>query len=231
MSKKQITGEDGKKYTVKEKKPFYKRVWFWILVVFLIIGGFGAVGGGSDEKADSSSSSKTENSTKKAPVKHSTSKITQENFDKIAVSDSNGWTQDQVKKLFGKDADSTSTQTIENIKADDLIWNNVNGGSLASAITIGFSNGHVVSKGIAGLKVRRDKKIALADFNKIQNGMSKDQVKEIIGSPNGYTISSIAGQTNDMWEYSSDINGNVGANFNITFTNDVVSGKSQSEMK
>lgn len=233
MSKKKVTGQDGKQYVVKEKKPFYKKIWFWVLAVIIVFAAAGSLGGGSDDKADkadkaSSSSTKIE---KKAESKKPTSKLTQANFDKIQVSESNGWTQDQVKKLFGKDADSTSTQTIENVKADDLIWNSVDGGDFASAITIGFSNNHVVSKGIAGIKVDRSKKITLADFNKIQNGMSKDQVKKIVGDPNGYDLSSIAGQTDDMWEYTSKINGDIGANFNVTFTNDVVSGKSQSEMK
>lgn len=40
MAKKKIRGEDGQEYTVKEKKPIYKRVWFWILVVIII----GAIG-------------------------------------------------------------------------------------------------------------------------------------------------------------------------------------------
>lgn len=50
MAKKQVTGEDGKVYTVKEKKPFYKRVWFWIvaIIALFIIGG--ALGGGDDDK-------------------------------------------------------------------------------------------------------------------------------------------------------------------------------------
>lgn len=237
MSKKKVTGADGKTYTVKEKKPFYKKIWFWVVVVIIVLGA-GGMAGGSDDKADtadsSSSSAKTESAktvAKKAPAKQSASKITQANFDKIAVSDSDGWTQDQVKKLFGKDADSSSTQTIQDVKADDLIWNGVSGGSFASAITIGFSNNHVVSKGIAGLKVKRDKKLTLADFNKIQNGMTKDQVKEIVGDPNDYSTSSIMGQTDDMWEYSSNISGDVGANFNVTFTNGTVSGQSQSSMK
>ena len=34
--KKTIKGEDGKEYTMKEKKPFYKKVWFWILAVIVI---------------------------------------------------------------------------------------------------------------------------------------------------------------------------------------------------
>ena len=42
MSKK-IVGDDGKTYV--QKKPFYKRVWFWILVVILVIIAFGSMGG------------------------------------------------------------------------------------------------------------------------------------------------------------------------------------------
>lgn len=34
--KKTVKGEDGKEYTMKEKKPFYKKVWFWILAVIVI---------------------------------------------------------------------------------------------------------------------------------------------------------------------------------------------------
>ena len=39
MAKKEIIGEDGKTYTVKEKKPFYKKPWFIILVGLVILGG------------------------------------------------------------------------------------------------------------------------------------------------------------------------------------------------
>lgn len=34
--KKTVKGDDGKQYTMKEKKPFYKKVWFWILAVIVI---------------------------------------------------------------------------------------------------------------------------------------------------------------------------------------------------
>lgn len=45
MSKK-VMGQDGKTYKVK--KPFYKRVWFWILAVILIVIIGSALNGGSD---------------------------------------------------------------------------------------------------------------------------------------------------------------------------------------
>lgn len=45
MSKK-IVGDDGKTYV--QKKPFYKRVWFWILAIILI-GVIGSAVGGSGD--------------------------------------------------------------------------------------------------------------------------------------------------------------------------------------
>lgn len=47
MAKKKITGEDGKEYTIKEKKPFYKRWWFIALIVIIILG---LIGSGGDEE-------------------------------------------------------------------------------------------------------------------------------------------------------------------------------------
>ncbi|AKX84837.1 phage immunity protein [Enterococcus durans] len=49
MAKKKVTGEDGKTYVMKEKKPFYKRVWFWILAVIVVVIIGSALNGGSDD--------------------------------------------------------------------------------------------------------------------------------------------------------------------------------------
>lgn len=59
MAKKTVVGEDGKQYTVKEKKPFYKRWWFWLIVVILVFWGFGSMGGGSDSSDSGSKKSST----------------------------------------------------------------------------------------------------------------------------------------------------------------------------
>lgn len=57
MAKKTITGEDGKVYTFKVKKPFYKRVWFWLLVLVVLIIGLSSMGSGSSSSSSSNSSS------------------------------------------------------------------------------------------------------------------------------------------------------------------------------
>ncbi|MFZ2670180.1 MAG: phage immunity protein, partial [Enterococcus aquimarinus] len=50
MAKKKVIGEDGKTYVMKEKKPIYKRVWFWILAVMILVAFASSLGGG-DESA------------------------------------------------------------------------------------------------------------------------------------------------------------------------------------
>ncbi|KRM09566.1 DUF3862 domain-containing protein [Paucilactobacillus suebicus] len=225
MSKK-IKGDDGKTYV--QKKPFYKRIWFWILVIIIVIGVGSQMGGsGTSSKSDTSgsNSSSSTGSSKKA------SGITKAKFDAINLSESNGSTLEDIKSSFGKKPDSTSTQTIQNVKSDVDTWDGVNGGDITSNIAIGFSNGHAITKAITGLKVNRSSKITLDQFNAITNGTSQSDVQKQLGKPNGYDYTDIAGTTSDIWEYTSGVKGNAGANFNITFTNGVVSGKTQSSME
>lgn len=78
MSKKTVKDENGKTYTVKEKKPFYKRWWFWLLIVIIIIGFASCSGGGDDsDNSSSDSSSKTEKVSKKKDVSEQLFKIGQ----------------------------------------------------------------------------------------------------------------------------------------------------------
>lgn len=42
MPKKITTDENDKKYIAKEKKPFYKKWWFWLIVIIFAIGIFGS---------------------------------------------------------------------------------------------------------------------------------------------------------------------------------------------
>lgn len=59
---KKVKGEDGKMYKVK--KPFYKKVWFWVVVVLVV----GAIGGGMGEDGaeTESESTATKQTSKKA---------------------------------------------------------------------------------------------------------------------------------------------------------------------
>lgn len=62
MSKETIKNENGKKYTVKEKKPFYKKWWFWLIVIIILIAIFGS-NSGSDNSSSKDSNPKIEKKT------------------------------------------------------------------------------------------------------------------------------------------------------------------------
>lgn len=53
---KKVKNQNGNTYV--QKKPFYKRVWFWVLAIILLFGGISAMSGGSSDSSSSSSSSK-----------------------------------------------------------------------------------------------------------------------------------------------------------------------------
>lgn len=69
MAKKTITGEDGKEYVVKEKKPIYKRPWFIVIVVLLALGVIGnAMNGGKNSNNVAVESSADSPSDEAAPA-------------------------------------------------------------------------------------------------------------------------------------------------------------------
>lgn len=222
---KKIKDANGNTYV--QKKPFYKRFWFWILIVIVV--GAVATNMNKSDKKTTSSDAKTES--KKSASKSNSNKVNLKNFDTITLSETDGSTPGQVKQLFGKVANSTSETTVEGLKSKTYTWSNVLDGSLGSNVVIGFSNNHAIVKSISGLKIDRKKKISLSDFDSVQNNQTKNDVLSKFGKPNGYSITKIADQTSEMWEYTSGIKGDLGANFNVTFTNDAVSGKSQASMK
>lgn len=69
---KKVMDEDGKMYKVK--KPFYKRIWFWILVVIIVLVIGGSLGGESnDKKASDNGGKKVESTAKSSKQKETAS--------------------------------------------------------------------------------------------------------------------------------------------------------------
>jgi len=79
---KKIVDENGNTYV--QKKPFYKRVWFWVLAVIVVII-FGSMSGSGDKakkvsddsakKVSDSSTNKSESSSSVAPATNTTFKV------------------------------------------------------------------------------------------------------------------------------------------------------------
>ena len=68
---KKVMGQDGKMYKVS--KPFYKKVWFWVLIVLLFFGIGGALSGG--ENKDSATATSTSTNKETTAKKEKTYKI------------------------------------------------------------------------------------------------------------------------------------------------------------
>ena len=170
---KKVMGTDGKQYKVK--KPFYKRVWFWLLVIVVVA----AIGGGLNNKGKSSSEStekttvsKTDKTSSNTSKKES-GKITRADFDSIKLGDlmengNGGAKLDDLKAQFGNPS-STSSSTTNGVKTDLVTWTNVEGGWGANVI-VSFTDGNAFSKNLTGFKLGRKQKITLADFNAFQDG-------------------------------------------------------------
>lgn len=69
---KKVMGEDGKMYKVK--KPFYKRIWFWVLAVIIVLVIGGSLGGEyNDKKASDNGGKKVESTAKSSKQKETAS--------------------------------------------------------------------------------------------------------------------------------------------------------------
>lgn len=182
---------------------------------------------GASTSSQSSSSSK---STATSVSSKSANKVNESNFNKIKIG-SNGSTIKQVQALFGKKASQTSEVQVSGTTAKNYTWSGLEGGNTVSGISIAFANGKAVQKTITGKKVVRSKKISQADFEKVQTGMSKSQVKKLLGEPDTFSYAVINGQSIDVFSYTTGVKGDVGANAMFTFNNDSMTTKSQSGLQ
>ena len=211
------------------KKPFYKRVWFWILAIIAIFVIIGAIGGGSD--SDTSSASKNNSSLTSESSSNSNNKNTIQSaafrkaFDNINVGDlmsngDGGTTLDDVEKVLGKPS-STSTTTIQGIETKSYIW--VKG---TTTITVQFSNNNVVSKHIAGFKFSRASKFNLDAYNSLADGSSYEDVVNEYGEPDGLSEMIIGGNKEVTATWAAK-----GGTATLQFTNDGLVSKAQTGLE
>lgn len=220
---KKIKKENGNVYVAK--KPFYKRVWFWVLAILAIIVIGGVIGGGSDPDTTSTSENSSSSSSNNKAITQSTA--FRKAFDNITVGDlmnhgDGGTTLNDVEKVLGKPS-TTSTTTIQGIETKSCIWSK--GGT---TITVQFSNDNVVSKGITGFKFSRAPKFTLDAYNSLVDGSSYDDIVSKYGEPDGLHEMIIGGNKNVTATW---ITGTKGGTITLEFTNDGLVSKAQSNLK
>lgn len=110
--------ENGK--TPKAKKPIFKRIWFWIIVVILIVGIGSALGGGSKDKSGTSTPKSSSSKIKTAESKKETATpISFEQMNKDYVSNGAA-ADDKYKGKLLEFQGKVSSVTANPIKGTDV---------------------------------------------------------------------------------------------------------------
>ena len=112
MSKK-IKDENGNVYV--QKKPFYKKVWFWLLVVIVVICAGGALGGGDGSKSSDSSLAASSKKSNDADKTISENAEFRKKFDAIKVKDYI-WTKGTVSINVQFNDDKVVSKDIDGFK-------------------------------------------------------------------------------------------------------------------
>lgn len=144
-------------------------------------------------------------------------KVTYENFLNIKM----GQSYDEVVALLGEGKESSSSE-ISYIKTTIYRWN----GNGISNISVTIQNEIVTAKAQAGLNFNKID-ITMDNYNKIENGMTYEQVKSILGEGE---VTSETEKMNHKSIIYSYINKN-GSYANFTFTNGSISMKEQFNLK
>jgi len=150
-----------------------------------------------------------------------------EQYDQIQLGE-NGSTQEEVTEMFGE-PDSTSETSVGGVNSTSATWSGLEGGDLFSAVTVSFSDGIANSKSVAGLPVEEGDAITREDFDSIPTDgtYTYDQAMEELGQPNGFSESVIAGTHTNMVSWTTNAEGDLGSNFNVTFQDGVATSKAQ----
>lgn len=203
----------------KNKKPFYTRWWFILIAIFIIIG---ALGGnkGSNESTTASKNESTPVTTAKDESSSSVDSDTKINYDNF-LSIQMGMSYDQVKGILG-DGNETSSSDISGIKTIMYTWK----GKGIDNISVTIQNDAVTNKAQVGL-MDMNAEITMDKYNQVQNGMTYEQVKEILGEGQILSETKIMDVTSIMYEYINK----DGSNANFTFDASGMSMKSQFNLK
>lgn len=174
----------------------------------------GAAGSGANSNNNSSTEAASSN---KVDTKKETTKITYENFLNIQM----GQSYDEVVALLGEGKESSSNE-LAGIKTTLYEWK----GSGMGNMNVTIQNGAVTAKAQAFLQ-KPNANITMDLYNQIQNGMTYDQVKGILGEGELTSETKIMDSTAKLYSYISK----DGSNANFTFTNDSMDLKAQFNLK
>ncbi|USS85925.1 DUF3862 domain-containing protein [Fructilactobacillus cliffordii] len=202
-------------YARKQKRPFYRRWWFWLIIFLLFIGVMANYQQNGTQGTHPNTASKT--------AAHKT-EITREQYNQIAM----GQDQDTVKKTLGK-ANATSETDVNGQKAVVWTWSKLDHAFKAGSISVTFVDGKVESKGYLNLAVKQLKPVSQATYDSIQSGATYDEVIQKIGrQPDSESVTTLGEATGKTISYLTDKNGKAQT---FVFSADRLVSKTQTQLK
>ncbi len=151
----------------------------------------------------------------------STADLSMDKFDKIELDMS----YDQVKDIMGSEGNETRSTKSGSYESNSYEWK----GEKYARISVTFQNGKLTSKSQSGLTPGEGTAdITQAKFNKINNGMSYEEVKDILGSEGEMTrVSKFSSFTTTSYTWK----GEKYARIITTFRDNKLQNKTQSGLK
>lgn len=214
---KRIVGEDGKTYV--QKKPFYKRVWFWILAIIIVILVGSSIGG----QNKTSGAKKTSTAQSKKASKNKIN-VSQQTFDDLKVGDlaSNGKGGTSYSDVIGKlgKPTTTSQSSVQGQTVEMSAWNNIGGAFTTISLSFGGEGDSraLSSKSITRAKdVLSSKKISQTDYDSITTDgtMKLDELINKFGNPSMTTVTSIM-NTETKTIIWTNVNSSLGSSMSLT---------------
>jgi hypothetical protein len=226
----------------KVKKPIFKRWWFWVVAV-LIIGGI-ATGGAEEEqqqsepavanesaeteKAEETEAPAEEEKAEEEPAESKAGILDEEKFNQIK----SGMTYEEVVAIIGDEGQVMSETGEKGTDFHTVMYEWEAEGSSGANANFMFQGGKLVNKAQMGVVESSDVTVTLDEFNKISNGMTYEEVVEIIGGE-GDLLSESGDKGTElhtvMYMYTGE--GDLGANANFMFQNNKLENKSQIGLK
>lgn len=183
-----------------------------IIIILAVIGA--ALGGG---KGNSGTASKPSSSTASTTTVQDNKKYSMDKFNQIKMD----MTYAQVKAILGDGTEDSSTD-IGGVKSVMYSWKNSDG----SNISVTLQGDKVDTKAQAFLQ-SMNAKVTMDKYNKINTGMTYDQVKAILGEGELTSQSKILDVEGEIYSWiNSD-----GTNMSVTFQGGAVNTKTQFNLK
>ncbi|WP_050616508.1 DUF3862 domain-containing protein [Bacillus testis] len=196
-----------------------------LLVLIIIIAAFTVKVNAPHSRPSSDTAKESEEKATEEQADPQKNVLTEKKLNKI----NNGMTYEQIVQIIGTEG-TLITEVKEKNDSLTQIYQFPTDGFLTNALFT-FHNNKLSNKDQISIQDENAPQITLEQFNQIQNGMTLEQVTDIVGGEG--SILSEYGKGTDQYKivYTYSGQGRLGANARLTFQNNKLVSKSQNGLK